>query len=182
MRRKVGRTSEEKLYTVQYNDCCNFVAGFLPHGEQVLMGVVGDDPLYVVAAFFNKAGLFLRQESRSVSFPKKQGQPHGQIYEERVKALWLALEEWKAEIGIKPKGVRIARFHLPEWGYWGTGIGLCDLPQFMQDCSDDRLSEKDEQLRRELLDDIEQFRSNEKFVLRWGTEYWMSKEGEITDT
>lgn len=182
MERKARRASAEKLYTVQFNDCCNFVAGVLPQNEQVLMGVVGDDSLFVVAAFFDEAGNFLRQESRSVPSPQNQGKPYAQIYEEQVKALWRKVEAWKVEIGLKPKGIRIARFDLPEWSHWGAGIGLFALPQFLQGCADDSSSAGHAQFRQELRDGVEEFQTNGKFVLRWGTEYWMSQDGEITDT
>ena len=112
----------------------------------------------------------------------KQVQTQTQQTGEQIKALWSVLDAWKSEIGLVPSEVKIRRFHLPRWDNWGAGIGLFELPQFMQDCADDPLSEKDEHFRKELLDDIEQFRSKGKYVLRWGTEYWMSKEGEITDT
>jgi hypothetical protein len=175
MAKNVPTASKTSLYSVQYNDCCNFVAGVVPEGEQVLMGVVGQGPLHVVAAFFDKSGCFLRVENRRVTFVEKSGQTHAQQEAERIKALWSVLDAWKAEIGLVPNEVKIGRFHLPECDNWGEGIGLFDLPKFMQDCVDDPSSEKDEQFRQELLDDIGQFQSEGKYVLRWGTEYWMSK-------
>jgi hypothetical protein len=172
---------EEKQYIVQYNNCCNFVVGLSAKGEQVLMGVVGVAPLHVVAVFFNKSGEFLRNERRLVRFVERE-QRHADRHDSQVKALWHALDAWKGEIGLTPNEIRITKFHLPEWDHWGEGIGLFDLPQFMQDGVDGTLWEKDEQCRRELLKDIEQFRNKGKYVLRWGTEYWISKEGEITET
>ena len=174
-------TLNDSLYRVQYNDCCNFVVGVVPEGEQVLMGVVGHDHLHVVAAFFDTSGCFLREERRRVTFLEKLDQTQAQQEAERIKALWDVLEGWKAEIGLVPNEIRVGRFHLPEWDKWGEGIGLFDQPKFMQHWVNDPSSEQDEQLRQELLDDMGQFRSMGKYVLCWGTEYWMSREGEITD-
>jgi len=168
--------SEDKLYAVQYEDGYNFVAGVLPNGEQVLIGVVGDHPLHVVAAFFDKAGHFIKQESRSVAFTEKLGETHAQQQYGKTAALWRVLEEWKAEIELRPSTIKIAKFYLPEWDYWGLGIEISDLPLFMQNHVDFHAAEKDD------LDDIEEFRRNGQFVLRWGTEYWMSQEGAVTDT
>jgi hypothetical protein len=182
MARREPTASNDYLFSVQYNDCCNFVAGVVPEGQQVLMGVVGKAPLHVVAVFFDQSGYFLREERRRVTFVEDWGQTQTQQEPERIKALWDVLDGWKAEIGLVPSTIRIGRFHLPEWEQWGDGIGLFDLPKFMQACADDPSSVKDEQFRHDLLDDIGQFRSMGKYVLCWGTEYWMSREGEITDT
>jgi hypothetical protein len=179
MVRSESAAPKEKVYRVQYNDCCNFVTGVVPQGEQVLIGVVGQEPFHVVAAFFDKSGCFLREESRRV---EQRAPSHAHREEDQTKALWDVLEAWKEEIRLVPNEVTIRKFHLPKWDNWGAGIGMFELPQFMQDCADDPSSVKDEQFRQELLDDIDWFRNKGKYVLRWGTEYWMSKEGQITDT
>jgi hypothetical protein len=168
-----------RLYTIQDNDCCNFIAGVSAKGEQVLMGVA---PGHVVAAFFDQSGQFLRDEVREVSVEQTQGVSPAKQNEQQIDAEWQTLRAWKAEIGLAAGEIRVANFSLPEWDDWGAGIGVHDLPQFMQDCADDPSSETNEQFRQELLEDIKWFRSNGKYVLCWGTEYWMSKEGEITDT
>jgi hypothetical protein len=157
-----------KRYRVQHQECCNFVAGATLNGEQVLLGVVGKEPLYVVAAFFTKAGAFLREESRSVEVPATPGLNAAEDEEQQVNALWEAVEEWKKEIDLQVGDVEIATFDLPNWDRWGFGIGISDLPRFM--------------VISNMADAIAEFRSNEQFVLRWGTEYWMSVDGEITDT
>lgn len=168
-----------RLYTIQDNDCCNFTAGVSAKGEQVLMGVA---PGQVVAAFFDQSGRFLRDEFREVSVEPTPRIPPAKQKEQQIDAEWQTLRDWKAGIGLAAGEIRVARFSLPEWDEWGAGIGVFDLPQFMQHCADDPLSEKNEQFRHELLDDIKWFQSNGKYVLCWGTEYWMSKDGEITDT
>jgi hypothetical protein len=168
-----------KLYSIRYNDCCNFLAGTSAKGERVLIGVV---PGHVVAVFFDKSGQLVRDEVREAPIGRTAEPSHAKRNKPSIDAEWRLLCAWKAEIGLVPGEIGVARFSLPRWDGWGAGIGLFDLPQFMQDCAADPLSESDEQFRQELVDGIEEFRSKEKHVLRWGTEYWMSKDGEITDT
>jgi hypothetical protein len=179
MSRNEAFPPERGLYTIQHNECCNFVVGVSDGDEQVLMGVA---PGHVVAVFFDKTGRFLRTEDRPVQYERKPGSTQQQQREERIKAAWQMVDAWKAELGLVQGEIRVGHFALPEWGDWGAGVGLFDLPQFMQDLLDDPSSEHDEQYRQEVLDGIEYFRRNGKYVLRWGTEYWMSKGGEITDT
>jgi hypothetical protein len=168
-----------KLYNIRFNDCCNFVAGTSAKGEQVLIGVI---PGHVVAVFFDPSGRLVRDEVREASIGGTARLSQAKRDQPSIDAEWRLLNAWKAEIGLVASDIRVAKFSLPAWDGRGAGIGVFDLPQFMQDCADDPLSEPDDQFRHELLDGIEEFRSQEKYVLRWGTEYWMSKDGEITDT
>jgi len=168
-----------RLYTVQHNDCCNFVAGVSAKGEQVLMGVA---PGHVVTAFFDRSGYFLRQEVREARIERIGSASLAKQAEPQTNAEWQGLRAWGAELGLVMGEIRIARFSLPDWEDWGAGIGVFDLPRFMEDCAENPLSEPDERFRQELQADIAWFRGNEKYALRWGTEYWMSKDGEITDT
>jgi hypothetical protein len=177
----MARNELTKLYPIRHNEGCNynFAPGVSTKGEQVLMGVV---PGHTVAIFFDQSGRFLRDEVRSISVAHALGSSQAAQVDLQEQAEWRLLATWKMEIGLLPMEIRITKFHLPKWDNWGAGLGLFDLPQFMQGCADDPFSEKDEQFRRQLLDDIEWFRSNGKYVLCWGTEYWMSKDGEVTDT
>jgi hypothetical protein len=168
-----------RLYAVQHNDCCNFVAGVSAKGEQVLMGVA---PGHAVAAFFDRSGHFLREEVREAPVEPAGSASLAEEDEQQAYAEWQALRAWGVELGLVAGEIRIAGFSLPDWDDWGKGIGVFDLPRFMEGCAENPLSEPDEQFRQELQTDIEWFRGNEKYVLRWGTEYWMSKDGEITDT
>jgi hypothetical protein len=179
---KNSHLSNWKLYAIQFDDCCNFVTGLSAQGEQVLMGVVGQVPLHVVAVFFDKTGGLLRVEKRDVTFEDERRGSHAQHRQEQSKSLWRALDAWRTEIGFLPGVIQVAKFHLSEWDSWGNGIGLCELPEHLQDFIDNQSSVEDEQFCQELLGAIEEFRSKGQFVLCWGTEYWMSKAGEITDT
>jgi hypothetical protein len=139
------------------------------------MGVPGR---YVAAAFFSDQGDLLRHEARQLAGTElsdtlRPGAVRGQERDQ----LWALLDAWKTEIGFTPQDVVITRFAVPQ-----LGLGLSDLPQYLQEALDRVSPEPDEQYHQECLSDIEDWQRLGKFVLKWGSEYWMNSSGDVTDT
>lgn len=170
-----ARSHDRTHYLVQSPNAVNFVTGRTRNGEQGLMGVPGH---YVAAAFFDDQGVLLRHEVRQLpgTNPSEVLRPGGVRGQERDR-LWELLDAWKSEIGFSPQDVAITKFVVPQ-----LGLGLSDLPQYLQEALDGSQPEPDEEYHQECLSDIEVWRRLGKFVVKWGSEYWMNSSGEVTDT
>jgi hypothetical protein len=162
-------------YTIQHTDTVNFSAGRTEDGKQVILGVPGS---FLAAVFFDAQGNFLRCETRKphLALPVATQQAHkpgGDL----LAQLWASLDTWKSEIGFSPSTIVVSCFSVSD-----LGLGITELPHYLQDLLDHPSSEPDETLRQEYFAEIAEWHRQNKFVLRWGNEYWMNSSGEVTDT
>jgi hypothetical protein len=170
----VQATEREKLYIIQNDPDAVFSAGVTAQNEQVL---IGTHPNFSVAAvFFDQQGHLLRNEHRLASPPNASaGSDETTLL---TQATWKARDDWKHEIGFSSQEIRVRRFYLVH-----EGIGIRELPDLMYQYLDDAPDEDDESFRPGLYEEIEQFIHDGQFVLFWcGKEFWMSRDGEVTDT
>jgi hypothetical protein len=151
-----------RRYLIQYDDNAVFAPGLTTAGELVLAGVhpVGS----VVAVWFGLDGSLQRSELVSDSATSA--------------AAWEALARWQSEIGFSPATISVEPFWSDE-----LYVGIRDLPLFMKAYLEAAPKKGDARFRPGLYEGIEAFIRDGQFVLVWcGNEFWMSREGEITDT
>ncbi len=163
-----------RLYPIRYDPDAVFSAGVTARGEQVL---IGTHPNFSVATvFFDQQGCLLRNEHRPTPRPAAQaGDDQRALLNQ---ATWKTMEEWKEEMGFSPGVVRVERFFLSH-----ERIGVKDLPDFMHQYLAEAPDEGEELFRPGLYEDIEQFIHKGQFVLCWcGKDFWIDKDGEVTDT
>jgi hypothetical protein len=167
--------SEVKRYPIQSPDAVNFVTGRTKDGQQVIMGVPGP---YVLAAFFDAQGNLVRYEVRALR--DRDSRPAlrlGKPREPDVAELWALVDAWQREIGFTASSVSISKFDVSD-----LGIGLFDLPRYLQDVLENPSSIPDEQYRNDCFSDLQDWRRDGTFVLYWGNEYWMTSSGEVFAT
>jgi len=162
-------------YLIQNQDAVSFVTGRTPAGEQAILGVPGP---YVAGLFFDVKGDFLRCDSRQPPLghaaPLNQS---GKVRGALLTQLWGMLNEWKTELELIPGTIAVSKFSVPQFGVW-----IADFPQYLQEYFDKRDSESDQVVRAELDNEVAEWQRSRKFVLQWGNEYWMNRNGEVTDT
>jgi hypothetical protein len=151
-----------RRYAIQHDPDAVFAAGVTTAGEAVLAGAASDGS--IVTIWFGTDGTLRRGER--ITGPAESP------------AAWAALARWQTGVGFSPTTINVGRFWVGE-----LSVGINDLPQFMHDYLGVAPDEGDAGFVPGLYEDIEAFIRDEQFVLIWcGKEFWMSREGEITDT
>jgi hypothetical protein len=158
-----ARSSNDRVYPVQDDEEQVFSAGQTEAGEQILIGAHPNCSL--LAVVFDSEGNVIRVDSRQPDSATAQ-------------AAWDALERWKQEVGFRPRTIGVKRFFLSH-----ERTGVATLPEFMHRYLELAPDEGDAGYQPGLYDSIESFIRDEQFVVWWcGKEFWMSREGSVTDT
>jgi hypothetical protein len=154
-------------YTIK-NDGNYFTAGVDGQGRQVLMGILfGATSPEVVAVFFDRLGDYLGSLAEPV-VPRPS--------ENDEVAAGRALAGVQSAIGLTPASITVKRFWLDD-----RHVGISDLPEHYQDFLNN--PEKfDEQRRAELSGDVQRWFSEGDFVLWWGEDYYLDKEGDVSSS
>jgi len=184
----------EQYIINSYGD--DFYTGTIADGRQVLMGLLCPK---LVAVFFDADGNLLQVESRPLSrLPPRQGAigvswetdvgvlslegvrpgPY-QVYDPHFQAaLTRDLAAWKREIQFQDAPITVREFFLDD-----RFLGIRRLPDHLQEFKEnpDNVA-KDEEERRGLEDRIREWESLGQFVLLWGEDYWMSRDGDVEST
>ena len=160
-------SSNPRLYNIQ-NDPILFHTGRGENGNQMLIGVQFPE---IVLVEFDAQGNYLRVVTREI--PKQFLSVGNGIFQADDTVLLALIENWKDEMGLIPGTISVKQFFLPD--RW---IGIRDLPQYIQDYLD-APGNYDEELSRELQEEIRQWREHGDFVLNWDEDYDLNQEGEI---
>jgi hypothetical protein len=151
-----------RRYVIQHDPDAVFEAGLTAAGEQVLAGAAADGS--IVAVWFGPDGSLRRGERLTAPAPSPTE--------------WQALARWQSEVGFSPATITVGPFWTGE-----LDTGIRDLPQFMYEYLGAAPDEGDEGFVPERYEGITAFIRDGQFVLVWcGKEFWMSREGEISDT
>ncbi len=150
--------AEARRYAIQHDPDAVFAAGLTATAEQVLAGAAPNGS--IVAVWFGPDGKLRRGER--LTGP----------------AAWQALARWQSEVGFSPATISVGPFWVGE-----LAVGVRDLPQYMHEYLEAAPDEGEAGFVPERYEGIEAFIRDGQFVLVWcGKEFWMSREGEITDT
>jgi len=166
----MAKDPSARLYSIDSYPI-DFVAGYLPDGNQTLSGVLYPD-LAVIE--FDSHGTFLRVLTRPI--PGELLELVNGIYRSDEDAVMDCLEQWRKELGIVPGKITVQRFSLPD-----LGVGIDDFP----DDFDDVLSRPEfygEESVQSVHEESARWQEQGNFVFWWGKDYYMSRDGEVEST
>jgi hypothetical protein len=87
-------------------------------------------------------------------------------------------EYLRQEFGFTPDVIHIREFRLPQ-----DELAVYRLPEFYQEfLNDPNGPDFDEDLRQYLPGQIDRWRTEGRFVLQWGNDFWLNKHGDVTDS
>jgi hypothetical protein len=140
-----------------------YFTGKTTDGKQVLLGWVSD---FVGVIFFDDMGKIIETREYSLGIDITKG--FGPAVEARAK------EEIKAirkQFGVSRGQIKVQPFFIPKWQ-----VELKLFPDDLQDYLDhpDSVAEEDLPIYRT---DIERWIANQNYVLKWGNDYYLDKEG-----
>ncbi len=157
-------TRPERRYPVKTNADYGFYAGSLTNGRQALATL--DVQLLFEIAFFDVTGEFVGEEKRDLA-GRWPIPAHG--YPEINQA---ELHEYlRNEFGFTPATIRV------EWFETEYGVKIQPLTYWMQRWVTDPTSHDDPERALKLL---RKWVENEEFVLLFGNDYFLNKDGEVT--
>jgi hypothetical protein len=159
----------DRLYPVRTNEDYGFYCGQLADGRQALATI--DVRLLLVVALFDVAGNLVGEEERDLA-GRWPIPAHG--YPEVDHA---ELQEYlRAEFGVEPAVIRVRQFVTDR-------VVIFPLPGHYQEFLDDPQSPSFERGQRERFPAyIKEWIEGEHFVLLWGNDYWLDKNGEVTSS
>jgi hypothetical protein len=169
--------SAEWRYAIKAEDTHCMYSGLTRDGRQVLMG------LYypcVVAVFFDSDGRLMDVHRRQPSYLKPQEDLHD-MYNSRITEEALA---WQVELGFESAVIRVRKFFVPDNPkfakdpFWTRdGIGIEDYSDHFADIlSEPNASAED---KEDVLESLKRWDEEGLFVLWWGNNYWLNKDGEF---
>jgi hypothetical protein len=174
-----GRRHGDYVYLLQGNGEYGFGTGKDPSGRQVLFGILGDERIGV---FFDEKG---RVESSRIEGVQHSDPAAGAP--SAVDSLYPELASWSQELGVVPETIRIQRFHIPlerdqpskPWEY--DGVGIEDLPWHYRAflANPATVEERD---RKTLQEEIENWIRRGDFVLWWGNDFDINRDGEVVSS
>jgi len=87
-------------------------------------------------------------------------------------------EYLKQEFGLTPGLIQVREFHLPD-----EMLAVYRLPEFYQHfLKDPNGPGFDDEMRDYLPDRLKQWREEQRFVFQWDNDFWLDKNGEVTDS
>jgi hypothetical protein len=167
MENRVQSPPDRVRYAIR-NNGHYFTTGVDGQGRQVLIGLLfGATSPEVVAVLFDKSGDYLSSVAEPIV--PRTGENDGAAAER-------TLAEVRSAIGLSPAHILIKKFWLND-----RQVGIADLPEHYQDFL--RAPEEfDEQRRAELLEDVRRWFSEGDFVLWWGEDYYLDKDGDVSSS
>jgi hypothetical protein len=144
-----------------------FLTGSLPDGRQVLMGVScpGFELFY-----FHADGKFLSVEPRQLTHPPVM---RGGIYffdSQSEQSLKVDVDRWSTELDFRESPIEVCRFSANHVSIEDFAPELCEFQERPEQFDDERQSMQEWQQR--WIDDG-------MFVLWWGDDLWINRNGEI---
>jgi hypothetical protein len=168
-----------KLYRLQ-NEPGDFYTGYLTDGTQVFMGI---DYPNLVAVLFDQDGKYLKSLVREISqeahiaikdeIMKRRASAFNKNWDESAfNKDWDELDRWAAQLGFKPGMIAVQKFNLPEYK-----LCIQDLPAIYGE-----LFDQGSELDQEIKEQIQNWQKMNDYVLVWGKEYDINREGEVVST
>lgn len=140
----------------QIRDGIPFRTGSLANGDQILLSRFGS---YAVAVLFSAIGQYLRYDSYPIG-------PESDFPDSEIDTVFRRL-------GATPGVIRFAAFSIPEYG-----IETRDVPDYLQEYIDTPAAFP-EDTAVHLKEAVEAWMRSGGFVLIWGNDYEISRDGEI---
>lgn len=154
-------------YTIQ-NNGNYFTTGYTASGEQVLMGLVaGDCGPEVLCVLFDVNGKFLTTTSDPI--PAGSARTADTAASRQVVSV-------QQRMGFQPGTIRVQRFAMP-----GRAVGIDDLPDHYQEFLASP-GHHDPKRQEELAEDVRQWIEEGDFVLRWGEDFYLDSEGDVSSS
>jgi hypothetical protein len=160
------------MYIIQKHPF-DFTTGVDKYGNQILMGLIYP---YIVTILFDANGFFLELRMKLVLFQAKSIHKNGPYMTEEPEfelKLKEQMQRWQSEFDFQEQKISIRYFFLKEFS-----LGIEDLPKYFQQFQQNP-DEFNEEEKREYPKLIADWKSEENFVLWWGKDYFINKEGEI---
>lgn len=152
--------SARRRFRLQPNEYLPFSPGTNAEGRHVLSGWLDSS---IVAIYFQHDGLF--DDISIIEIAAEDGTPEE------------AWETWKFQVGFRPSAFAVEQFSLDE-----PLIAISELPQDYADYLVQLHNNRSQQPNTGVIEAIASWQQNDQYVLYWGYEYWMSKDGEVTAT
>ena len=153
----------ERVY--QINSSGYWHTGHTSDGNQILFGLYCPD---LVAYVFNAAGDLVETQKRPLDFLLESSPPYN-IYNPRIE---LRQEAWKQQLGVRSGLIRVHKF-LDNC----RGIGIEDYPEYFDLATEP--SNISDGMKSEIEESRRTWEKEGNFVLRWGNDYWLDRNGEI---
>ena len=162
--------ADSKVYHLK-NFPGDFYTGHRNDGTQVFIGI---EYPKIVAVLFDLEGKYLEtlikelSQATQFAFNEAKKKKRWPVFVED----WEELGRWAAELGFTSGAISIQKFCLPEYR-------LCvqDIPRIYQEFLNNG-TECDERV----LEQIENWKEVNDYVLVWGKEYDIDREGEVVST
>lgn len=157
------------------HDGSRFWTGSTPANEQVLFGASLPN---IVVYYFDRVGTLARKELLPLQTPLMIDPDSG--YYLTGPAFMEALEREIGQTAVE-RSISLGAIRVEPFFDTDEGVGVKELPSDFEYFLEhpDKFAGKDAESLRESID---QWRTDESFVLVWGEELWMSKDGEILAT
>src|SRR5262249_24918462 len=144
----------------------DYVTGICSDGRQVVMGLLCPQ---VVGYFFDSEGKLLGDEHRpwNTHAPRMRTNGPYRLYDDNFRAaLEVQLLEWQSDIGFRPATIHVRAFLDPR-----HPVGIEQLPEHLRNFETDEGCDEDE--RKELSADKDEWIAEGKFVWNWAKDYWV---------
>jgi hypothetical protein len=166
---QAAKSKQEQVTERLYPLACHegyFDAGVTADGRQALMAAFYPRTF---AFFFDAEGRLLEYASQPTPQERSEKQPsYGPSR--------LSLERWQSELGFQPKNILVRRFSNAD-----QGVGIEDLPSHFVDFLEDPEKETEEE-RQHTSESIQRWIEEGEFVLYWGNDLWLNKDGHVTSS
>ncbi len=162
------------MYHIVSHPAGDYVTGKTSDNAQVLMGVLCP---YMVSVVFDDTGTFNEVRVRPLAVDPAFTEQSGAILLDDPEVqdhLSQKLSEWQRETAFTETSIHVERFFVKEFA-----IGIEELPRHLRDFTRTPADFSDEE-RLHFPRIISEWKSDGCFVLWWGTDYYLSRQGEIT--
>ena len=163
-----------QMYRIVSHPMGDYITGRTSTNEQCLIGLRYP---YVVLVLFDSKGAFRELRMRELTSPARSLGENGPYLIDSPEfrdALREQLWRWQEEIGSRESPIVVEPFCLE-----GMDIGIESLPTHFREFAQqpNEFSGEDRANYPELID---RWSSTNRFVLSWGTDYYLTESGEIT--
>jgi hypothetical protein len=141
----------------------SFATGLTKDGKQALIGILFPE---LVCILFNQEGELIQVQRRPFWDTQLASVPPQGIDKAE-------LRKWQEELGFRPGQIHVTKFAIPE-----LEVGIEDIPEHYLDAfrfPADFETDEAAALQKETEDWVQEGR----FVLHWGTDYWLDGSGTV---
>lgn len=163
-------TTETKIYRLKPYEP-DFCTGFIKDGVQVFMAINYPELLTV---FFDTEGRYFQYLVREISQETQALLIKGSkesFLAMKIKE-WDELKLWAAELGFKEGTIAVQRFCLPEYD-----LCIHDLPEILQE-----LLDSGDEIDDDTKEWMELWQERGTYVLIWGNDYYIDRDGKVKST